>query len=930
MKRSAAPVRVTRYVNAYATRDGRKVVAFHHRDGQVHREEMAAEHSLFVRKSDLDRAQQRELAKSTVVTAFREDGDFFRVSFKDDEVIRRLTRKPDGLFEKRGIQTYEGDVDPVRRWLTDNPDIGIQRPRTCYLDIEADSRVAFVQKRHARGLAWSVVDHATGESHSAVLKQDSDEAETEMWLGLWRVLNNFDQVLAWNGKRFDFPYLSDRTEYFGFPIEMRRWLWLDHMLLFKRMNVTASESGEEKQSFALEAIARVWLKTGKFELSEEDLEELAIDGDLPLGAQSWELWERAPHKLDEYCRRDAGLMRAIEKKSGFVEILFAVCEACGVFPDSYGLFPSAQVDGFLMKLAVARGLRPKTRVFVDEERKQFKGAHVFEVATGLHRYETHVLDFAAMYPSIIMTWNMSPETATDIRLKEDISARPSYLMHAPVKEYPLPAGHCYAANDRVFKAEPPGILAAAVAEIIRQRKEWSKLAESLAPGTDEAQEAKRRDIAYKQITNCFYGVVSGPFSRFHDERIGPAITATGAWLIKQVSEHVTRRGWKLVFGDTDSVSFSGATREEARAFVEYCNEQLFPTLLKPMCTPSYALKLAYEKSFRRICLVSKKRYFAMWAVQKGKEPLLESRPEVKGLEYKRGDQYRLTRYLQAEVINGLLGFDPEVAKRINEAPEGAERDAVRAASRMPAPIDEPAAYEAIVQRYLDHIFDTPRLPLEDAVQSAKLAKSIGDYSRKEKKTAPKYDKLRGEDVVLTYSDHECLECGSTPASELELHSGKCTCGDTWSKRRSIAKGYVTRANGERLAISDGKRTVFVWTTTIDHVVVYNSLAQHVIVAKTLQQRGRDVGAGTRVEFVVTDDEDPFGVIPAEDYRGTVDRYHLWEKVFTPTLRILEVVFPAHQWTKFNRLRPHVVQARAVRAVRAEKKKAPQPFQRSLF
>lgn len=866
----------------------------------------------FFRSDDLDRTRRRELASSPIVARMVDEGEFVRVEWTDRDALKRLTRKG-GLFDQRELKTFEADVRVVRRWLTDNPGVQIDRPRRCYFDLEGDSELPFAQKHLGRILCWAIVDGDTGERFSALLAADTDDAERAMLVQMWKVLARFDQVVAWNGERYDFDLIEARTSTLGISVEFARWLWLDQLVLFRRMNVTASESGDEKQSFALDAVARIILGEGKMELDEDELE--GLDEEAGIGSQASEVWRRHPDRLVRYCEDDADKLRRIEERTGYIEILQAVAEACAVFPDTRGINPTSQVEGFLMRLGARRGMRFRTHQYSDEV-ETFKGADVLEVEKGLHREEVHVVDFARMYPSIIISWNMSPETwRPDIRVKEDMSTRPSYLRHLPQKVYPLPEGHCVSATDAVFACEPLGILPEALLEILEQRKQWSKREAQCAPGTPAWQEAHRRAIAYKQIANCFYGVISSSYSRFYERAVGEAVTRTGAWLLQSVIAAGRERGFRTVLADTDSNGFRGATREQAIEFARYCNEELFPRLIAEKKAPRNELRIEYEKAFRRICILVKKRYFAMWAHYKGKEATADSKPEVKGLEFKRGDSCKLVRRFQEEIIHAILGYHRE------------------------APVDDPRELVPIIERYQRHVFDEP-LKLDDVVQSKMLAKPIRDYVRKEKK-APPPAKLRGEDVQVFYSDLDCPSCGGVPASSLEVGMGKCPrCSAAneegarkWRKRKSSVKGMCVLASGERIVVDDGRKATAVWVATIEQTVAFKSLPKHVQLARELELRGHDVGARTRIEFVEVDVDDPFGTVLASDFHGALDRYALWNTVFTPTRRVLDVAFPNGPdglgWGAFVRVKPHVARAQEIRARQVAARKAP-TRQGSLF
>jgi hypothetical protein len=80
---------------------------------------------------------------------------------------------------------------------------------------------------------------------------------------------------------------------------------------------------------------------------------------------------------------------------------------------------------------------------------------------------------------------------------------------------------------------------------------------------------------------------------------------------------------------------------------------------------------------------------------------------------------------------------------------------------------------------------------------------------------------------------------------------------------------------------------------------------HVGIAKILKERGRDVGKGVRIEFVITDASvSPMRAIPAEDYTGECDRHYVWESLVYPaSQRLLEAAFPDQDWKAWESSRP---------------------------
>jgi DNA polymerase elongation subunit (family B) len=660
--------------------------------------EHKADHCFFLRNADVTPELRRELISSRLCLGLKEEGQWIRTSWRYD---RPVFSKPAShiqvakfVEDQRKIKTFEADVSPARRWIVEQ-DIEIDRPKRCYLDIETDSRVPFSRKAEARVLCWVVIGEGDGSDvHAGVLADETDEAESDLLLTLWQTLQRYDQVLSWNGDRFDFPMIQDRSKKVGLQGESRRWLWLDHLVLFRRMNMSAAESGDEKQSMSLESVARSVLGEGKLHGVS--------------GSESWNLWAGGPvtrGKLLDYCAQDTDLMRKIEGKTGYIELLQTLAEATHVFPDTYGISPSGQVESFLMRLAKKRDLRFPSH-FHTEWSEKFAGAYVMDpIAKGIER-NVHVADFARLYPSIILSWNMSLETyCPNVRLKESAQGRPSYLAHVPLREYPLPEGHCVAAlTDCVFANEPRGILPDAIEEMIRLRAVWNKKKAAATPGTTEWVEADRRSSAYKMAANSFYGVIGMPHSRFYVRGVAESVSQCGVWLIQQTRDAAIAKGYNVLYCDTDSIFVSNVGQEEFAAFVKWCNLDLYPGLMSSKgCSRNY-IELAYEKAFERITFTSAKRYVGKYSHYKGTIASADSKPEIKGLEYKRGDVSRLTRQLQGEVIDLLMS---------GEEPPAAD------------------AFVHILERWKIRILEET-LERSDIVLAKRLAKPLSEYKRRTK------------------------------------------------------------------------------------------------------------------------------------------------------------------------------------------------------
>ena len=801
------------FVNAYLENDSHVVALYRNEVGRVFGKRFRAEFASFHESVDLDADVRRVLRSSRHVRGLREEGKWTRITWASRQSREDAMQDERSPFRKGGIASYEGDLDPITRWLVDEK-IKIARPRRCYLDVETDSRVSFSEKKKMRVLCWSLADETKQIVARGQLNEDTDEDEKRILDLFWASIANYDQVVCWNGsyggKAFDFEIVELRSEARGVKFDMRRGLWVDQLPVFASMNAHAAESGEEKQSMKLGDIAQELLGHGKEQTPDFVRARFGDRCDRGLGALAWELWVAGGEFRDllfRYNENDTTLLPEIEAETGYLDLLSALAETCGIFPDDRAIDATRRVDGFMLRLGSEEGHRFATKRRDEEQPKKFKGALVTEPKTldpawrkkmgmrdGIAR-DVHVFDFSGMYPSIILAWNMSPETRAPVPING-----------------PVPEGHTRSPLTGIgFRLDEEGFLVKALRVLLKQREFWTDKKASLTPGTDEWQAAGRMSDAYKIAINAFYGVVGSPFSRYFDRAVAESVAQNGVWLILKVIEEVEKRGWESIYSDTDSCYVIGPTREQAKEFADWCTRELFPPAVREVGCVECPIKLAYEKQLSRIVFTSMKRYCASLLHYKGKDATKDSRPEVKGIEYKRGDASKLTRMLQERAIDMLVGG----LKIIQDVPT-----------------DDLARYHELIAESRRHVLEDP-LTLAEVRMSKSLSKPIREYVTKEKKGGG---------------------MAEPPA--------------------------------------------------------------HVRIAKELKKRGRAVGVGTRIEFIVQDGSvSPANIIPAEDFDGTnVDRYHVWENVvFPPTERLLAAAYPDHEWSSWGKVRPPKARGRSSRA-----------------
>ena len=629
-----------------------------------------AKWSLFV--TGLDDTDRATLARDRRVTGCRADGAYTRVDCRNrwarQDVVEVLER---AAAKAPHVRVLEADLSPLRRLLSDVGSLQVHEdPRLGFFDLETDSRQTFDGAREgkARVLSWALCD-AAGRHRAGLLEADTDAAERALLRDFFGAIAPYDCLLAWNGDGFDFPVLEKRAEALGLEVRWSRWTWLDHMRVFQKYNMHSDDGGEAKSSFKLDHVATYLLGEGKHDFD---------------ASRTWEAWEAGGEeraRLLKYNVQDTALLPRIEAKTGFLALHLAVCHVCRIFPDTFSLNATAQGDGFLGRLGTTHGFRWPTRQRYEEGKypEKFRGAYVMEPTRFGAVEGVHVCDFAGLYPSIMRTWNMSPET----------KARPGdagRLVRLPNRE-------------TYFRADRPGMFRIALDQLVAKRAEYTNAMKAHAPGTPEHVRFKRLSGAFKIVANSFYGITGSPWSRFFDVEIAEGVTQTGRWLLENVIEEAKGRGLDPFYGDTDSVFVQGEAatmRDLVGAMNASWRERLRPWGITD-ADPCH-VDLDFEKTFRRIVIVSAKRYAGRYLTYKGKAAEPDAPPEVKGLEFKRGDTIRLAREMQSEIVHLLLG----------EA------------------LPTPGQVRAVIDRCRTRVLEGS-LELADVVVSQSLTKRVEDY-----------------------------------------------------------------------------------------------------------------------------------------------------------------------------------------------------------
>jgi len=296
-----------------------------------------------------------------------------------------------------------------------------------------------------------------------------------------------------------------------------------------------------------------------------------------------------------------------------------------------------QVEAFLTAEAFKKGeLVPPKR----GAEKTFEGGFVLPPEKGLHE-NVIALDFSSMYPTIMISFNISPDTFVEAR---GAGAKPESDLHiAPEVGY-------------AFRKTPDGFFKRIMSDLIARRRAIKAEMKKHDKNSDQYRLLDIQQQSIKILTNSFYGYTGWSAAKFYKRECAEATTAWGRHFIKRTVEVAEKLGFEVIYGDTDSIfaklpltpdaagkeeDIKAATWEKAREVSARISEEL-------------PLELEIQDFFKAIFFTGKKKRYAA-LTDKGEII-------VRGLEVRRGDWCELAKEVQTEVIELILKQkDPEAA-----------------------------------------------------------------------------------------------------------------------------------------------------------------------------------------------------------------------------------------------------------------------------
>ena len=496
-------------------------------------------------------------------------------------------------------RVFESDIPLETRILLDryeDSDEPSKDHRELFFDIEVEVTDGFPEPSKAQNKVTSVAMYTKHDDKYRVyvlgegknnIKDDVDirfyPTESELLKEFLRYWINVKptMITGWNTNGFDIPYLYNRIskvlgEEFAnalSPIQIVKYnpnkkmyriagvSSLDYMDLYRKFTYT------QQSSYRLDHIGTIEVGIGKVE----------YEGTLD------DLYKNDIDKFIEYNLNDVEIVKALDQKFKLLDLARAVSHL-GRIPYEEVYFSSRYIEGAM--LVYLRGLKlvaPSKAhdVSYDGSDGRFSGAYVKSPIPG--RYDwVFDLDLTSMYPSIIMSLNMSPETkigkingwdaeefikgVTKTYSVEKDGNVIRRFSNGELKDFFAKNNVSISSNGVLYDLTQKGVIPAILEKWFNERVEYRKLAKKYGQeGNDELHGYfDRRQLVQKILLNSLYGVLGLTVFRFYDIDNAEGTTTTGQKLI-QFTETIANSYYNkilktdkdyCIYTDTDSVFYS--------------------------------------------------------------------------------------------------------------------------------------------------------------------------------------------------------------------------------------------------------------------------------------------------------------------------------------------------------------------------------------
>ena len=506
-------------------------------------------------------------------------------SLYDEEVVKvyyRSIKAKNEFVKNHPERIFEADVLPEQKYILDNKLEWSDYRNVMYFDIETwydDEDPKGNMPDAARMPITAIVGYSTFDQEYFVFSWNPEKTkdfeepklvtdgkvnysffknEEDMLFSFIEFvrLSHVDVLTGWYSGQYDLPYIINRSKALGMdsrkisPItELKMYKKGDYFRLYMKgldhidMQDALQDLGYNLPNWKLATAAEVILK-------DPDVEKLK--------ASTWKNWLDDYNGFLQYAVRDVEILVEIEKKLKIFELYSTLQSTAGLVNMSLVMMKSVVVDSFILSSFHNKIIFPTRKTAA---RQSYTGAVVLEPKEpGVHR-DMCILDYTSLYPTTIMTFNISPETYI---ISEDDCKKLGINIEDVMKSLTndgigyIDTGHHedlfggrYLFYDHKHKL---GLMPFLLKKLFLTRVEANAKLKLDTTPEEEKLSLNVKQKAIKLILNSAYGAMGFNYFRLYKPECADGITFFAREALKYaVVKFHTELDHPVVYGDTDSI-----------------------------------------------------------------------------------------------------------------------------------------------------------------------------------------------------------------------------------------------------------------------------------------------------------------------------------------------------------------------------------------
>ncbi|OYT45823.1 MAG: DNA polymerase [Desulfurococcales archaeon ex4484_42] len=526
-----------------------------------------------------------------------------------------------------------------------------------------------------------------------------------------------DIIVGYNSNGFDWPYLLERAKVNGIVLDVGRVKGVEprtstygHISVPGRLNVDLYDFAEEIGEVKIKSLEIVAEYLGVMKREERVL--------IPW-YELYKYWDDPKKRplLLKYSLDDVNSTYGIAEK--ILPFAIQLSNLTGLPLDQVGAASVGfRLEWYLMRAAYSFDELIPNRV--ERGYETYRGAIVLAPLKGVHQ-NIAVLDFSAMYPNIMIKYNIGPDTFVESEEECEIY------------------GGCYIAPEvrYMFRKEPPGFYKLVLETLLKLRKAIREEMKKLDPSSPEYRVLNERQKALKILANASYGYMGWPGARWYFKPGAEAVTAWGRQTITKAIEIAKSLGLKVIYGDTDSL-FVRYDKELIDKFIRLIHEKL-------------GLEIKIDKVYKRVFFTeAKKRYIGLTE---------DGGIDIVGFEAVRGDWAELAKEVQEKVAYIIL-MEGKVSKAVDYV-----RDVIKKLQSGAIPVEKLIIWKTLTKPISEYEVDAPHVMAAKRLIEKGWKVEVGDKigyviikgSGKISARAYPYNLVKSEDIDANYYiDHQVI------------------------------------------------------------------------------------------------------------------------------------------------------------------------------